>query len=178
MKVLIISTSLHPHSRSRLLATRILSYFPEKVANVSFLDLAEYSLPLCDATTCVQNPQVQEIIKKVSQADALIFAVPIYNYNISSTAKNFIELVGDALQEKVVGFICASGTSKAYMSILSMMNSLLLDFRTLIVPHFVFADLDDLPENETKISDELEARLQKLGSMTLALAKTWRHLQN
>ena len=41
--------------------------------------------------------------------------------------------------EKVVGFLCAAGGQGAYMAVMAVANSLMLDFRCLIVPRFVYA---------------------------------------
>jgi FMN reductase len=37
---------------------------------------------------------------------------------------------------KVVGFLCAAGGKSSYMSVMRLANSLMLDFRCLIIPHF------------------------------------------
>jgi FMN reductase len=50
-----------------------------------------------------------------------------------------IELTGDAWENKVVGFLCAAAGMSSYMSIMSLANSLMLDFRSVIVPRFVYA---------------------------------------
>ena len=65
--------------------------------------------------------------------------VPIYNYDINAAAKNLIELTGRNWLGKVVGFACAAGGQGSYMSIMSVANSLMLDFRCHIVPRFVYS---------------------------------------
>lgn len=48
--------------------------------------------------------------------------------------------------EKSVGFLCAAGGDRSYMSPIAFANSLKLDFRRLIIPRFVYctkADFDD-----------------------------------
>jgi FMN reductase len=53
--------------------------------------------------------------------------------------KNLIELTGSAWEDKVVAFLNAAGGYSSYMSVMSVANSLMLDFRCVIVPRFVYA---------------------------------------
>jgi FMN reductase len=69
-----------------------------------------------------------------------LLAVPIYNFDCGAAAKNLIELTGRSWEDKTVGFLCAAGGRSSYMSIMSVANSLMLDFRCLIIPRFVYAD--------------------------------------
>ncbi|MES1168133.1 MAG: NAD(P)H-dependent oxidoreductase, partial [Oleiharenicola lentus] len=64
---------------------------------------------------------------------------PIYNYDGNAALKNLIELTGRAWENKVVGFLCAAGGVASYMSIMPLANSLMLDFRCVVVPRFVYA---------------------------------------
>ena len=66
-------------------------------------------------------------------------ATPVYNFDANAAAKNFIEITGQAWENKVVGFLCAAGGDKSYMSIMALANSLMLDFRCVIIPRFVYA---------------------------------------
>ena len=62
-----------------------------------------------------------------------------YNFDANAAVKNLIELTGSAWENKVVGFLCAAGGMSSYMSIMSLANSLMLDFRSVVVPRFVYA---------------------------------------
>ena len=46
-------------------------------------------------------------------------------------------MAGRAFTGKPVGFVCAAGGRSSYMAVLGLANSLMLDFRCLIVPRFV-----------------------------------------
>jgi len=98
---------------------------------------------------------VGEMGKLVKEADGILMAAPIYNYDLNAVAKNFIELTGRAWQDKVVGFLCAAGGEGSFMSPMSMANSLMLDFRCIVIPRFVYASPkafsdDDNPTPEVK----------------------------
>jgi FMN reductase len=53
--------------------------------------------------------------------------------------KNLVEMTCGAWDNKAVGFLCAAGGMGSYMSIMPFANSLMLDFRSVIVPRFVYA---------------------------------------
>ncbi len=53
-----------------------------------------------------------------------------------------IELAGSAWEDKIVGFLCAAGGMSSYMSVMAYANSLMLDFRCVIIPRFVYATGD------------------------------------
>lgn len=109
-------------------------------------------MPFCDADSCYANESVNQLKAKIEQATGILLATPIYNYNIGSSAKNLVELTGAAWTGKVAGFICAAGGRASYMSIMGLANSLMLDFRTWIVPRFVYVTGEHFEGNE--LTDE------------------------
>ncbi len=116
--------------------------------NCNWLDLAEMDLPLCDADGCYAQPSAQKLSAAIETADGVIVAAPVYNYDVSASAKNMIELTGDAWEDKVVGFLCAAGGMSSYMSVMAYANSLMLDFRCVIIPRFVYATGDAFDEDK------------------------------
>lgn len=137
--ILIVSSSLNSDSNSRLLAREAQRVLESEGAPVRWLDLRDFPLPLCDAGPSYTHPNVARVGELLRAADTILVATPIYNYDGTAAIKNLIELTGDAWEDKVVGFLCAAGGMSSYMSIMSLANSLMLDFRSLIVPRFVYA---------------------------------------
>ena len=83
-----------------------------------------------------------------------------------------IELTGSAWEDKVVGFLCAAGGEASYMSVMAYANSLMLDFRCVIIPRFVFATSEAFDgENITdkKIRQRVEQVANELVRFTEAL---------
>ena len=133
----------------------------EHLDEVEFFDLQDNPLPMCDGDECYDLPEVLEFREKVKNAKGIIMAIPIYNYNISSGAKNAVELGGRMLYDKIFGFICAAGGKSSYMSVMSLANSLMIDFRCYILPKFVYATKNDF--DGKKISnEEIKERLKEL----------------
>lgn len=163
--ILVISTSLNPHSRSRVLARATVAELQALGSTAELLDLAELQIPICDASKAYSHPDVQHCAERIRGAQAILLATPVYNYDVSASAKNLIELTGKAWQGKVVGFIASAGGQGSYMSLMGLGNSLMLDFRCILIPRFVFA-LEKMVVNQQIVDEELARRLKELAQQT------------
>jgi NAD(P)H-dependent FMN reductase len=139
MSLLLISASLNPSSNSRLLLEEARRILAADGIETSTLDLRELPLPLCDGAAAYSHPDVARAGALIAAATGILAATPVYNYDANAALKNLIELTGGNWEGQVVGFLCAAGGQSSYMSIMALANSLMLDFRCLIVPRFVYA---------------------------------------
>ncbi|HZZ57293.1 MAG TPA: NADPH-dependent FMN reductase [Opitutaceae bacterium] len=137
--ILILSTSLRPASNSRILAQAAQRALAAAGLEARLVDLRDRPLPICDGGAAYEDPNVGVVREQIERADAILLALPIYNYDASAAAKNLVELTGSAWEDKAVGFLCAAGGPSSYMSVMSFANSLMLDFRCVIAPRFVYA---------------------------------------
>ena len=162
----IISSSLSTHSNSRkmaLLAKQLIG------SNCCLIDLRDYPLPLCDGNS--NKPDAIEHVKsKIDSAHSIILAGPVYNYDLNATAKNFIEWTGYAWNKKVVACMLAAGGKNSYMAPLSFMNSLMLDFRCIVVPRYVYADRSGFADGG--IDPKVATRIEELVNYTTKLGTT------
>ena len=142
----------------------------DKLNSVEFFDLQKNPLPMCDGDKCYDLPDVIDFRKKVESAKGIIMAIPIYNYNVSSGAKNIIELGGRMLYDKVFGFICAAGGKSSYMSVMSFASSLMIDYRCFIIPKFVYALKSDFNEKEITNPD-IKERIRELGNDLIRISE-------
>jgi FMN reductase len=138
-KYLVVSTSGNPDSNSRRMGRIAFRHLEKAKVPCEWLDISELELPLCDADACYAKPGSQTVGKSIKAADGILLATPVYNYDVSAAAKNLVELTGSAWEDKVVGFLCAAGGMSSYMSVMAFANSLMLDFRSVIIPRFVYA---------------------------------------
>ena len=148
------------------------NHLQKRGEDCQWIDISGLELPLCDADKCYLNPAAQKLKGVIENADGMIIAAPVYNYDVSAAAKNMIELTGSAWEDKVVGFLCAAGGMSSYMSVMAYANSLMLDFRTVIIPRFVYAtgeafDGDKLADK--KIEKRVEQVADELVRFTRAL---------
>lgn len=167
MNILVIGCSLNPQSSSQILARDAADHLRAAGADVTLIDLREVPLPFCDGQT--DDPATESIAAAVRAADAIIMAVPIYNYDVNAAAKNMVEHVGSAFEGKLVAFLCSAGGSASFMSVMSLANSLMLDFRCLIVPRFVYSTGNCFREGKI-VSSDVAKRLEQLCAEVLRLA--------
>jgi FMN reductase len=168
---LIISASLRSASLSRIMAEALRESYAKLGATSTLVDLREFVLPLCDGEAAYGHPHVTTLSALVEAARVIVLATPIYNYDANAAAKNLIELTGSAWEDKTVGFLCAAGGSSSYMSILGLANSLMLDFRCLIIPRFVYARGDDFTEKHKPTAD-LAKRIAQLAETSMKIRNT------
>ena len=178
MRVLVLSCSMNPESRSARLAERAMTALERQPVDVDarLIDLRHRRLPVCDGAEAHADAGADEIRQAIERADAVILALAVYNYGANAAAKNVIELTGKAWHRKVVGFLCAAGGSGSYMSVMPLANSLMLDFRCLIVPDFVYATKQafDGPRHESVPLDPIPQRIDALCAEVVRLGQALR----
>ena len=173
MSYLVFSTSLKPDSRSRLLARHAQGLLADAGEESELIDLQEVKLPMCDAGACYEDAEVQALQEKVKAADGILLATPVYNYTVSSSVKNLIELTDKSWRGKVVGFMCAAGGQASYMAIMNTANSHMLDFRCIIIPRFVYAT--EMHFRDDQVADEvIQQRIEELTGMLTKLSTALR----
>ena len=92
MPVLIVAASLSGKSRSQRLARIALSKLTAAGTPATLLDLREYPLPFAGSAAGWGDPNVAKVKEMTAAATQVLFAVPVYNYDVNSAAKNYIEL--------------------------------------------------------------------------------------
>ena len=172
--VAIVSCSLHPQSRSFVLAKQAQDMLLARGVDASLTDLRELVLPMCDATDSYDHPNSVKMKDIIKSADAVLMAFPIYNYDGNAAAKNLMEIVGSAFNDKVVGFMCAAGGQRSFMSAMGLANNLMLDFRCIFVPRYVYAVGSDFGNDRLETmyiaSEKIQDRLRELVETTATMA--------
>jgi FMN reductase len=171
-KYLVVSTSGNPDSNSRRMGRVAFKHLQKRKVDCDWIDTSELDLPLCDADKCYLNLNAQKLNKAIESADGILIAAPVYNYDVAASAKNMIELTGSSWEEKIVGFLCAAGGATSYMAVMAYANSLMLDFRTVIIPRFVYATGDAFEGDEVtdkKVLSRIEQAADELIRFTQGL---------
>jgi len=162
-KYLVISTSGNPDSNSRRLGRVAFAHLQKQGVDCAWIDISEMDLPLCDADKCYGMPGSKKLSAAIEAADGILVAAPVYNYDVAAAAKNMIELTGSAWEDKIVGFLCAAGGTASYMSVMAYANSLMLDFRCVIIPRFVFATSEAF-DGENITDEKITERVEKVAN--------------
>ena len=170
MSLLIISASLNPASKSRRLAQAASAALTHDGITHTQLDLRDFPLPLCDGGSAYADSHVAQATQLISTATGIIVASPIYNYDVNAALKNLLELTGKSWLDKTVSFLVAAGGQSSYMSVMGVANSLMLDFRCVIVPRFVYAAPGDFDDNGSPGS-AIIARVEACARATALLVR-------
>lgn len=165
---LVISSSLDIASKSRRLASDSRDELKRLGGAVYLLDLMETPVPAFDNGSAFDTESFERVHSLIDHADSVVVAMPVYNWNAASAAKNLIELTGAtgedgrraAWFDKVVTFLCAGGLPHSYMAYSSLAASMMLDFKCIVNPYVVYATERDWTR-EGAPNDAVAARLQK-----------------
>ncbi len=97
-KVLVITTSLRAKSNSDILAERLIAGARDAGHEVEHISLKGKTVKFCigclacqKTQECVQRDDAVEIAEKVKNADTLVFATPIYYYEMSGQMKTLLD---------------------------------------------------------------------------------------
>ena len=97
-KVLVISTSLRARSNSDILTERLIAGARDAWHEVEHISLKGKEIRFCigclacqKTQKCVQKDDAVEIAEKVKNADTLVFATPIYYYEMSGQMKTLLD---------------------------------------------------------------------------------------
>src|ERR1044072_6077808 len=172
-KYLVVSTSGNPDSNSRRMGQKAFAHLQKKKIDCAWVDIREMDLPLCDADKCYGMPGSQNLSAAIESADGILIAAPVYNYDVAAATKKMIELTGNAWENKIVAFLCAAGGHASYMSVMAYANSLMLDFRCVIIPRFAFVTSHAF--NGENIKDKkITARIEQVADELLRFTKALR----
>ena len=172
-KHLVISTSGNPDSNSRRMGRVAFAHLQRRKADCDWIDLREMELPLCDADKCYGMPASKKLSAAIEHADGVLIAAPVYNYDVAAATKNMIELTGSVWEDKVVGFVCAAGGHTSYMSVMAYANSLMLDFRCVIIPRFAFATAEAF-DGDRIINKKVVPRIERVADELVRFTKALR----
>ena len=149
------------------------AHLQKQKVDCAWIDISEMDLPLCDGDKCYGMPGSKKLTATIEAANGILIAAPVYNYDVAAAAKNMIELTGSAWEDKIVGFLCAAGGEASYMSVMAYANSLMLDFRCVIVPRFVFATSEAF-DGEKIIDKKITGRIEDVADELVRFTKALR----
>lgn len=148
----VLSTSLDPESRSAWLAELTAEQLRAAGHAVTHLDLRRDPLPPFDNVQgeggCYAHPSSERYYRAIREADGIFLAAPVYNWGLGSGTKALVELTGSSDAERglhgawfdqPVTFLISGGLDHGYLSHGALAFGLMVDFRCVVNPHFVYA---------------------------------------
>lgn len=173
MKDLILSCSLNKNSFGSQIAKHIVQTYP----SFETVLIKDCDFGLCDGYdgAAFENPKLQALQKKIEACDGVIILAPIYNFDVSASCKNLLDLLskpykdlltGKSLRHKTIAFIgtCAHPTS--YLAPMNFLAKIMLAHEAFILPKHIILSPDE-PEN--RYTRCIEKLIMQFNQMTLAL---------
>lgn len=136
-----------------------------------FIDLRDYDVELVRGWALVSyNKDTWDVVKKIQEADALIFGSPIYQASISGVLKNLLDhMPMDAFKGKVTGMLTTGGSEKHYLVAEYHLKPILSYLKGLVPSGNVFVHNDSYDVDNEIIDDDVLKRIQRLAQEILNL---------
>lgn len=118
-KILALAGSLRPGSFNKKLIKIAAAAAQEAGAEVTFIDLAEYTMPIYDQEIEDRDgipANAKKLKKMMIESDALLIASPEYNSSISGVLKNAIDWASRPEKEDPYYLVAFKGKTAAIMS--------------------------------------------------------------
>lgn len=163
MKLLMISGTYHSQSKTWLMLDEARKYCPDDI-EVDIAELCDYAITVGQKDT---TNELSELVDKINDAQAIIFATPNYQGSMSGLLKVAIDHIPEAgLKDKCVGLIAVSGG----LGRMSLPTSHLRDVVTALEGLAASADVacysDDFGQDDAGksfiSSEKVKARVQQL----------------
>ncbi len=185
LKILVIATSLRKDSISKKIARIACKNLQEEGCIVSFVDLADYPMPVYNQDIIDQDvPQASVKLKALIQEhNILVIATPEHNFSMAASTKNMIDWVSrttdnknsdfQMLANKLVGLISASPSNYGGYRALRHLGDILREAGCVVSPGFLciansFLALDEdgnfVADENNKQTKRMLAKLIELGN--------------
>jgi len=118
------------------------------------------------------NDDTWEVVNKVSSADILVFATPIYQASITGALKNLLDYFPiDAFNRKVTGMVTVGGIEKHFLVSEYQLKPILSYLKGLVPRRNVFVHSDSFNEINEIIDEDVMPRINLMAEEMLQLYK-------
>lgn len=124
-KVLLIQGSLSPYSKTAVLIHEAAACLKRKSIDHEVLDFRTLDIDIWDGRPIERyTPDTQKAYQMLKNADAYLFAVPVYAHSVSGAVKNIVDIAALALEKKPVGILCYADAAQSYSASLDFLHIL------------------------------------------------------
>lgn len=137
MKIAILIGSNRVGRQSHKIAYYLESQISKRGARPDLIDLGEKtSMTSPDVTEpgALTWEEAQDIIRRIQQADALIFVTPEYHGSFSGVLKNALDMLGTECSRKPVGVVTVSSGKMGGLSAVSQLQHVILSLGAYALP--------------------------------------------
>lgn len=109
------------------------------------------------------NDDMKMMIQKFEEADAYIFASPIFQASIPGVLKNAFDMIPPkAMRYKPAAIIGNGGTYQHHLVLENQLRPILDYFRCLVTPNYVYTHADHFDQDNNIIDEDVHNRLREL----------------
>jgi len=174
IRVVGISGSLRPGSYSRMALQIALEGAAGEGAQADLVDLSGYQLPFADGRDEAYPADVQDLSRRVKEAQGIILATPEYHGSFSGVLKNALDLMGfEEFEGKMIGLVGVSGGRMGAHSALQSLREIGRALHAWVVPEqAAVSDAWKVFDEKGQVSDEaLKKRIQDVGRQVAKFAR-------
>lgn len=123
------------------------------------------------------NEDMQEMVRRFTQADGYIIATPIFQGSIPGVLKNAFDMLHPrTMRYKPVSIVANGGTYQHHLVIENQLKPILDYFRCLVTPNYVYTHTSHFDETNSIINEDVHDRLRELARVFAEYAKMSTHL--
>jgi FAD reductase [NAD(P)H] len=168
-KLTIIQSSLRKWWNTEIVCKVFAEKCTEIGIDVSYIDLKDIKMDLCDARPFEQySDDIQNTYKMMQKSEVVVFGMPVYQYSMSWVLKNFIDICWESVSGKPIWIIVNSWWPNCYMASQDLFNVLQFEYATTNImptPFTWSADFKDWKVSNEKVLDKLDELAQKILSL-------------
>jgi NAD(P)H-dependent FMN reductase len=155
--------SLREQSYTRRTAQVALEAASRRGATTDLIDLRELELPVFDADARDAG-DAAELTRRVREADAVLFATPVYHASLSSALKNALDYCGfDEFEHTTVGLLAVAGGGFPSPA-LDHLRIVGRSVNAWVIPHqAALPNAANRFENGELVDEDLRERVERLG---------------
>jgi FMN reductase len=139
----------------------------DDTVETDLIDLAEYRIAMAGAQPLDQlQDDSQTVVQMITDADAVLFASPVYRASFTGALKNLLDLLlVESLMGKPCGIIAMGATLHHYLGVDRHLRDVLAWFGAATVPSSVYLASADFSEGQP--TDRAKTEMQELVSTLL-----------
>lgn len=139
------------------------------------IDLRDYEVEFCRGEPLTYyNEDTWTVVKKIQEADFIVFGTPIYQASISGVIKNLLDFFPEyAFKNKVTGIIATGGSEKHFLVPDNHLKPILSYLRGLVPSTNVFVHNDSFDiETDEIIDNRISERIRQMADEMVYLQKS------
>lgn len=166
VNIVCVKGSMNKKSRTAVVIDAVIKSLKKKEVSVDVIDLREINMEFCDGRSVEKyNEDMQNVIKTLKKADAVVIGMPVYQYSVAGPLKNFLDITAEAFYYKLIGIVENSGGIRSYLAASELIKIMSFEvFAKTIMPivHSWQEDFKDYKLINKKIFDKIEEMIEAL----------------